>query len=146
MTNGEQPDYLAMDLPEDEPMEDWGYEHRRAYICREWFDAGSEGLLNKSRLSRQFGVSRDTVYADLDAIAGFVEENLGDKHGAQTVTVFRRAVNELLDEGEFQKAARVQNMMSDWLERRGAIDKEADEVDLNHGVDEGTMDFLDDVF
>lgn len=146
MTNGEQPDYLAMDLPDDVPKKEWDYPERRACICREWFDAGSEGLLNKSRLARDFDVSRDTIYADLDAIAGFVEENLGDKHGAQTVAVFKRAVDELLDEGEFQKAARVQNMMSDWLERRGAIDKEADAVEVDHGVDDATEEMLDELF
>jgi len=149
-TNTGHPDYAGRDLPDSEPYEEWGWRDRRAYIYREWMDAGTHRLVNKSALAEQFGVSRNTIYKDLDRIAGFVDDNLGEHHGAETVGVYKRAVEELLSEGEYKQAAQVQDMMGDWLERRGKVDKEperhaiatADAAD----VDEEDMDFLDEVF
>jgi len=149
-TNTGHPDYAGRDLPDSEPYEEWGWRDRRAYIYREWMDAGTHRLVNKSALAEQFGVSRNTIYKDLDRIAGFVDDNLGEHHGAETVGVYKRAVQELLSEGKYKQAAQVQDMMGDWLERRGKVDKEperhaiatADAAD----VDEEDMDFLDEVF
>jgi len=144
------PEYAARDLPEDEPYEEWGWRDRRAYVMREWMDAGTHRLLNKTNLAKQFGVSRNTIYDDLDAVAEHVESNLGDKHGTETVNVYKRAVQELLDEEEYKKAAQVQDMMGDWLERRGAVEKEPEKHAVARqdasDVDEEDLDFLDEVF
>lgn len=138
-----QPDYGAIDTPDpaEKPHADWTYAERRAYIYSEWLDRGTHQLLNKSQLARQFDVRRNTIYNDLDAIAEFVEENMARHHGAETTATFKRAVAELLDEGEYKDAAQVQNMMSDWLERRGAIDKEPERKEVAAAqVDEGDLD------
>lgn len=148
----DQPDYGAYPLPDDEPKEDWGWRARRAYIFREWVDVGSERGLNKSQLARDFDVKRDTIYKDLDRIAQQVEDNLGQRHEAESVNVFRKAVDELLDEGEYAKAARVQSNFSEWLENRGAIDKEPEQVDARvqrmdpSDLDEEDIEFLEGVF
>lgn len=148
-----EPDYAAIDLPDptERPHEDWTYAERRAYIYREWLDRGSHQLLNKSQLARQFDVMRKVIYNDLDKIANFVEENMARHHGAQSTAVFQRAVSELLDEGEYKQAAQVQDMMSDWLERRGAIDKEAEKhkvarADAGDELDDEDLEFLEEVF
>ncbi len=147
----DEPDYAAIDLPDpdEEPHSEWHWSKRRAYIYREWLDHGTHQLLNKSQLARQFDVKRDTIYKDLDRIASFVEENMARHHGAESTQVFQRVVAELLDAEEWEKAAKVQNTMSDWLERRGAIDKEPDRVEKRvqaMDIDEADMDFVDDVF
>lgn len=140
------PDYAALELPDDEPFTEWSWQHRRAYVFNEWVGAGTHGLLNKSALADQFDVSRHTIYSDLDAVAEFVDQHLGDRHGAETVNVYKKAVRELLSEGDYKDAARVQSMMGDWLERRGAVDKEPEKVEVDHGVGEEDLEFLDEVF
>lgn len=147
-----EPDYAAIDTPDprEKPHEEWTYAERRAYIYREWIDRGSHQLLNKSQLARNFDVNRRTIYNDLDRIADFVDENMSRHHGTQTTAVFQRAVAELLDEGEYKDAAQVQDMMSDWLERRGAIDKEPDEHRVAKAnateLDDDDLEWLDEVF
>lgn len=150
--NTEHPDYAALDLPDDKPYPEWGWQKRRAYIYGEWMDAGTHRLLNKSALAEQFDVSRNTIYKDLDSVAEFVDQNLGEHHGAETVGVLKRAVQELMDEGEYARAAKVQTQMGDWLERRGAIEKEPDRMEAKVAsadaseVDEDDLEFLDEVF
>jgi len=144
-----QPDYEALDTPDpqEEPYPEWSWAERRAYIFREWMDAGAHQLMDKSALARRFDVSRDTIYNDLDRIAGFVEESMGDRHGAETVATFQKAVKELLDEGKYKKAAEVQNMTSDWLERRGAIDRdEQSHPKVEADLDEETVEMLEGLF
>ena len=150
----EEPDYAALDLPDPDevPHDEWHWTKRRAYLYREWLDHGTHQLLNKTQLAKQFDVTRNTIYNDLDKIAEFVEQNMARHHGAETTAVFQRVVSELIDDEEWEKAAKVQNTMSDWLERRGAIDKEPDkqqiaaEVRDSADLDEEDADWVNEVF
>lgn len=144
-TLSEEPDYAALDLPDVEPDGDWAWQHRRSYIYRELMDVGHHGLLNKAELARKFDVSRVTIYKDLDHIAAYIEQNLGDHHTSESVAVFEKAVQELLDEGRFKEAAQVQTMMSEWLENRGELDREPDTI-VEHQLGDEEFDFLEEVF
>lgn len=150
--NTHHPDYGARDLPDtdDEPYEEWHAYDRRTYVLDRWTDVGTHRLLNKSRLAEQFGVSRDTIYNDIDAVAEHVDRSLGKQHGAETVNILKRAVAELLDEGEYKKAAKLQLDFGQWLADRGAIDKEPERHEVATAdasdVDEDAYEFLDEVF
>jgi len=153
--NGGHPDYGAVELPDpgEEPHEEWSYIERRAYLYREWLDLGTEQLINKSQIADQFGVSRDTIYKDLNRIEGFVRENLGSRHGAETAAVFKKAVKELIMRERYEKAARLQSEFSGFLEDRGAIDKEPDRLeaktvsaDAADDLDEEDLEFLEEAF
>lgn len=124
------PDYAALDLPEDKPKPEWHYSRRKAYIYRELMDRGHHRLLNKTELAAEFDVTRQTIYRDLDAIAEYVEATMAKNHASETVQVFQRCVQELLDEGEYKKAADVQSQFGEWLERRGAIDTEPEKHEV----------------
>lgn len=146
-TQGE-PDYGAIEMPDPDevPHEEWTYAQRRAYIYAEWLDRGTHQLINKSQVARMFDVTRDTIYNDMDHVAQFVDENMGRHHGAESTATFKAAVRELLNEGEYKDAAQVQNMLSDWLERRGAIDKEPDRAEVDVGMGDEDLEWLNEVF
>jgi hypothetical protein len=126
----EQPDYEQLELPDHEQYGEWHWSHRRAYIFDELRRVGHHRLLNKTELASQFGVTRTQIYHDLDAIAEYIDENMDDRHEAEAVQVFQAAVKELLNEGEWKKAADVQAQFSEWLERRGQLDKEPEQHEV----------------
>jgi len=153
--NTAEANFAAVDLPcddgqESKPKPEWTYHERRAYIFRRWMDEGSHKLLNKSELARDFDVTRVIIYRDLDRVADSVEERLAESHGAQTKAVFEKAVAALLNQGDYKKAAKVQDMMGDWLERRGEIHKEPERIEARQvgGEDltEEQIEALNDAF
>jgi len=126
----EAPDYEQLELPEHDQHDEWHWAHRRAWLFDELMEAGHHRLLNKSEIAEQFGVTRTQIYHDLEAIAEHVEDNMTRRHESETVQVFQASVRELLDDGEFKKAADVQSQFSEWLERRGKLDKEPEEHEV----------------
>lgn len=142
----DHPDYASFELPEDTPKDEWAWQHRRAYIYRQLIDRGHHQLLNKTDLATEFGVTRKTIYDDLDKIAEYIDQEMATNHRSETVAVFQKAVKELLDEGEYAQAAKVQSQFSQWLAGQGEIDTEPQTVRVEHSVDDEQLDFLNEVF
>lgn len=126
----ESPDYERVEI-RDVPTSEYTQTERRAYIYRRLIAAGHHTRLNKTELAETLDVSRPTIYGDLDAIAEQIEERLGVHHKSETVAVFQKCIKELIDEGEWEKAAKTQNMMSEWLEKRGKLSKEPERHEIS---------------
>lgn len=140
-----QPDFAALDLPNDKPKEEWDWQHRRAYVYRRLIEEGHHSLINKRQLSKTFGVTRKTIYNDLDAIAEWMADQVDTEwEKSQSMLVYEKAISELIDQGDYKEAAKVRQMFDEWLEDRGELDKEPDRKEVS--VDSEDLDFLDEVF
>lgn len=122
-------DYREIEIPDD-PLE-MNTQQRRAYIYERVKDLGHPQLIDKEQYANKFDVSRRQIYYDLDAIAEFVEEHIGEDHVMKGASVFDKAVRELVAEGQWEEAAKVLKDEAEWLEKRGAIDKEAEEHEIS---------------
>lgn len=104
-TDAEAPvDYSTVDVPDVAPAE-YSYNERRAAILRRIREAGHPNALDKNALADEFGVKRDQIVKDFDRINDHVEATLGDDRAVVGAAVFDRSIRELLDEGEWRKAA-----------------------------------------
>ena len=141
------PDYAALTLPDDKPKPEWGWQHRRAFIHRRLMDVGHHTLLNKTELARKFDVTRKVIYDDLDRLAEYITEDFDpERHKSETIAVFDKCVAELLDEGRYKDAAKVRAQFDEWRERRGDMDRENNDLDINIDADGEALEFLDEVF
>ena len=122
-------DLEKVPLPDD--LTECNKQQRRAYVYKRIREEGHPSLIDKVKISNETDVSRRQVYYDLDAVAEFVDEHIaGDVHTGHNYTVFEKAKRELMRRGDWKGAVEVLQDEAEWLERRGAIDKEPDEVDV----------------
>lgn len=104
---------------------------RRAYIYEQVQEAGHPSLLNKNDLAEELDISRRQVYYDMEAVSEFVEDIAGQNHVGENYTIFERAKREALARGDHEMAIAVLKDEAEWLENRGAIDKEPEEMNVS---------------
>lgn len=89
-------DYRSIDLPDEEPYEEWTYGQRRAFLLEEVKEVGHPRLLHNSELADQFGVNPSTITRDLDVLGEYVGEQVGDRRQLTTASVVNRCIAELI--------------------------------------------------
>ena len=109
-------DYRAIDVPDDEEPENYHYTARRAELLDLVERTGHPQLVNGARLARRYGCSRQNIYNDLDVLAEYVDETLGDRRVLTTNAVIQRCVAGLLENEEYRKAARTQLDFNEWID------------------------------
>lgn len=145
----ELPNLRGIEPPLDEEPEDWERFEKCAWLYNEVKEAGHPDLINKSEAAEFFGVTYQTVYNYLnDYVYPYMRAEVGDRHLETSNSVYQRAVRELMQAGEFEKAARVNKMWNDFLSERGVADKEPDKHEIEHRSDLSDEDreLLDDMF
>ncbi|SFH05082.1 hypothetical protein SAMN04488063_0009 [Halopelagius inordinatus] len=108
-------DYSSIDIPENEDPENYSWQARRAEILQLLERAGHPRMLNQADLARRYDTSRQNVHNDIDVLADYVAESLGRRRELITEHVFHRAIEGLLDEEEYRKAARTVKEYNEWL-------------------------------
>lgn len=121
-------DYREIPVPED--ITECNTIQRRAYLWERINEQGHPSLLNKTDEAERLDVSRRMVYYDLEAIREFVEATIGERHLGDNASVFEKAKRECLDEGDWKGAVEIVREEAEWLEDRGVIDKEEDQVEV----------------
>jgi hypothetical protein len=110
------PDYTTVKIP-TKPPEEFTYQERRADLLRQIRDLGHPSMINQVEAADRYGVSQAQIPKDLDRLAESVREHVVDRdRRAFTVdTVVRRAIQGLLEEEEYRKAARTAMDWDEWL-------------------------------
>lgn len=117
-----QPDYGSVDLPSKAPSE-YHYTERRAELLQLVQQAGHPRALNQSELAERYGVCQQQISKDLDRLGEYTTETLGERRDLVTEAVFHRAIDGLLEEGEWRKAAQTVKDWNDWLVERKDLDE-----------------------
>jgi DNA-binding transcriptional MocR family regulator len=98
--DGETTDYGAIEVPADVAPEEWNTEQRRADLLDRVLAAGSPAAINQTELAQRYGVNQSTVSRDMDHLAEYVEDALGDHGAMQLKAAHDRTVQDLFDAGE----------------------------------------------
>ena len=116
VSDSNQPDYSAVDLPSKDRTE-YSYVERRAELLQLIEETGDPAALNQTEWAENFGVSQQQISKDLDRIASHVRERMVDRDRRAFVVenVVRRSIRGLLDEGEYRKAAQTAMDYDGWI-------------------------------
>lgn len=116
-TTPDAPDYATVEVPTTKPPEEFTYQERRADLLRQIRDLGHPSMINQTEAAERYGVSQSQISKDLDRLAESVREHVVDRdHRAFTVdSVVRRAIQGLLAEEEYRKAAKTAIEWDDWV-------------------------------
>jgi hypothetical protein len=129
MGNWQGDDYRQ--IPVDGDPTEFGTVQRRAFIFERIQEAGHPALIDKPALADETGISRRQVYYDMEAVSEFIEKQVaGDHHVGQNYSVFEKAKREAIQRNDWEMAIAVLKDEAEWLENRGAINKEPEEIDV----------------
>lgn len=123
-----EPDYESVHVKAGLRPEEYGWRQRRADLLRRIKEAGGVAMLNKSELAREYDVARSTLYNDLERLAEYADESLGERESLDGEALYGRALRKLLSDADAlrqqgkhakaasveKEAARVFKWQSEW--------------------------------
>jgi hypothetical protein len=116
-------DYGAVDVPPDKPASEYTYAQRRSEILALIRKAGHPRLINQRRLSDRYNCTPQNINKDMKKLASYVDETLGDRRTLNTQTTVERAIEGLLDEAEWRKAAKTALEYDEWIRETKELDE-----------------------
>ena len=119
-------DYRTVEVPNETPSEGLSYAQRRAEILQIMQRVGHPRRVRQADLADRFGVNQSTISRDLDTLAEYIDTTLGDRRTFVSDLVFNRAVEGLLEEEEWRKAAQTVKDWNEWIDNHREL-KEMDE-------------------
>ena len=147
-TEPDSPDYATVEVPTTKPPEEFTYQERRADLLRQIRDLGHPSMINQCEAADRYGVSQGQISKDLDRLAESVREHIVDRdRRAFTVdSVVRKAIQGLLEEGEYRKAAQTVMEYDEWLTEFHDLDELTARVEaLEAAREDGDTPALSDV-
>jgi hypothetical protein len=128
--------YEAVDIPDDKPPSEYHWTERRAEILQLIEKAGHPDSISPTRLADRYDVSKSQISQDKSRLQEFIVEQIDEPAvDAITSTVFQTAVQELMDNDEYRKAAKTVADWNDWLGDRGHVEREPDRLEANVSLD-----------
>jgi len=127
-----EPDYRAVNVPEDKPPAEFTYVERRAETLQIIEQAGHPRAINQSRLADRYDVSQGQISQDVDRLRGYIVDNIDETTvDSITETVYQKSVQELMSNGDYKDAVKAVESWNDWLMDRGKVDKEPDKHEVD---------------
>jgi len=133
----DSPDYESVEIPSKPPTE-YTYHERRADLLQQIRDLGTPDAINQTEVAERYGVTQQQISKDLDRIGESVRERIldRDRRTLATDAVLRRAVQGLLNEGEYRKAATTELDRAEWIREEHEAEAFARRLDeLEDAVD-----------
>jgi hypothetical protein len=120
--NAGQPDYESLDIPA-KPAPEYSWQQRRAELLQLVKQAGHPDALNQTELADRYDVSQQQISKDLDRLAEYASDTLGNRRDLVSEAVFQRAMEGLMQQEEYRKAARTVADWNEWLDHRVEIEE-----------------------
>jgi len=128
---GDEPNYRAVNVPEDKPPSEYSYVERRAETLQLIEEAGHPRAISQTRLADRYDVSQGQISQDIDRLRTHIVENIDETTvDSITETVYQKSVQELMSNGEYKDAVKAVESWNDWLMDRGKVEKEPDKHEV----------------
>ena len=110
-----QPDYESVQIPAKPPSE-YSYVQRRADLLSQIYDLGHPSMIHQGEAADRYDVSQSQISKDIKRLGEHVDQELGARRAIATDAVFQRAIQGLLEEGEYRDAARTVKDWNEWVD------------------------------
>ena len=117
-------DYGAIDVPDGKHPTEYTYVERRAEILSLIERAGHPRAITQTELADRYGTSQSNISKDFDRLRNYIRDRVGEDAQMVSHLVYNRAVQDLIEQGNPYKAAKVVKMRDDWLFDIGAAERE----------------------
>lgn len=115
---------------------------RCAYFYRLVQERGVPDLIDKGEMAELFDISRERVAQDFrNVVTPQITQEISADHRMVSQTVYRKALRELLENGEYAEATKVVDRWNEWLSERGEAETAPEKIELST-EDEEMLDEL----
>ena len=135
-------DYRATTVPENKRPTEYSYVERRAEILSLIEEAGHPDALTQTRLAERYGTSQSNISKDFDRLQEYIRETLGHQRHAISESLYRKAIKEYTDRGEYNEAIEALESWNEWLREEGARDTEPEEQNVKVDASERYADLV----
>jgi hypothetical protein len=122
-------DYEAVAVPTEKAPSEYSYAERRGEILDLIHKAGHPRCINQRQLADRYGCTPQNINKDMNALAAYVDETLGDRRELNTQTTVERAIEGLIDKEEWRKAAKTALEYDEWIRETKEFDELVDRVE-----------------
>lgn len=129
-------DYDSYTVPDETPPAEYNHNERRAEILQLMREAGHPDQLKQTRLAERYDVDQSRISRDFKRLREHIRENLGARRHSISESLYRKAIKEYIDRGEYDKAIESLESWNEWLREEGARDTEPDETNVNLSTEE----------
>lgn len=117
VNGGNQPDYSAVNIPDDTPRSEYSYVERRAELLNLIERHGAPSALNQSELAGEYGVSQQQISKDFKRLSKHIHDRLADRERRALIvdSAVKKAIEGLMDRAEYRKAAKTALQYDEWI-------------------------------
>lgn len=129
--------YKDVNIPDGKEPSEYSYHERRSELLGFAIEAGHPDMLSRKRFAERYDVDPSTITRDIQALGDEIHEDLSSDAELITSVIYRKAVREKMDQGDFVEAVQIVESWNEWLEDRGQQEKVPDrmEMDLDASVE-----------
>lgn len=124
-----QPDYGSVELPQ-KPEHEYTYVERRAELLQLVQRVGHPSRINQTSMAQRYGVSQQQISKDLDRLAEYSQEHLGDRRELVVDSVAQRSVEGLLEDGEYRQAWSTALEWEEWVTEKTDLAELREKIEL----------------
>ncbi|WP_049971135.1 HTH domain-containing protein [Haladaptatus cibarius] len=118
-------DYRVITVPEDTPPDEYSWQQRRAEILQIIERANHPRAVNQTRLGERYDVSQSQISQDIDRLREYIVDAISETRAdAFTESIYRTAIEGLLEQDDYRGVVRAVESRNDWLFDRGKMEKE----------------------
>lgn len=123
--------YKEVHIPSGKDPEEYTYHERRAELLQAAIEAGHPDMLNRTRFAERYDVSQPTITRDIQALQEEIHEDLSSDAEFVTATIYRRAIREKADRGDWMEAVSIAESWNEWLFNIGEQEKAPDKMEMD---------------
>jgi len=140
------PNYRKLAPPDDKDPEEYTWAERRAELYDMIERAGHYRNLERSQreLGDHYGVSHTTIQNDIQAVLTWQKAHLGNHAEGELETLKTKAIQELIDAGDFADAYDLMRKHYQTLMKMGRKDSKTEHVAVDARVEEASAPTLAD--
>ena len=129
--------YKDVNIPDDKEPSDYSYHERRSELLGFAIEAGHPDMLSRKRFAERYDVNPSTITRDIQALGDEIHDDLSTDAEMITAVIYRKAIREKMDAGDYMDAVQMAESWNEWLENRGQQEKVPDrmEMDLDASVE-----------
>lgn len=130
--NSDEPNYRDISAPPDKRMSEYTYIERRAKLYDMIEEVGHYRNLPASReLGQKFGVSHTQILNDIQVVNEWIADNIGDTAETELEVLKNKAVQDLIDAGDTDKAYKIMREHYQMLQEMGLKEREPEGVEVS---------------
>lgn len=123
--------YKDIDIPAGKDPAEYSYHERRSELLRFIIEAGHPDMISRTKFADRYDVNPSTITRDIQALRDEIHDDLSEDAELISSIVYRKAIREKADEGDYMEAVELLESWNEWLFNIGEQEKAPDKMEMD---------------